>query len=73
MVRKTYMLIRIAKWEGGTHMFSMTSIHTRSEAIEWLQKETDKNPDEKVFMVDEDMHYFVPKQVSEHSLNGRTW
>lgn len=73
MIKKTYMLIRIAKWESGTHMFSMTSIHTRSEAIEWLQKEADKNPDEKVFMVDEDMHYFVPKQVSEHSLNGKAW
>lgn len=62
MIKKTYMLIRITKWEGGTHMFSMNSVLTRYEAIEWLQKEADKNPDDKVFMVDEDMHYFVPKK-----------
>ena len=54
-------------------MFSMNSVLTRSEAIEWLQKEADKNPEDKVFMVDEDMHYFVPKRVSEHSLTGKTW
>jgi hypothetical protein len=76
MIKKTYMLIRIAKWEeegAQKNMFSMNSILTRNEAIKWLQKEAEKNPEDKVFMVDEDMHYFVPKQVSEYSLSGKAW
>lgn len=63
MIKKTYMLIRITKWEDGTSsMLSMNSVLTRHEAIEWLQKEAEKNPEDKIFMVDEDMHYFVPKK-----------
>lgn len=64
MIRKTYMLIRISKWgeDEHAHMFSMNAILTRTEALEWLQSEADKNPEDKVVMMDEDMHYFVPKK-----------
>lgn len=62
MIKKTYMLIRITKWEGGTHMMNSVSQLTIHEAMKWLQKEVEDNPDDKVFMVDEDMYCIIPKK-----------
>lgn len=60
-MKKTYMLIRSSKVdESFKQMFAMnTMFNTEKEAFEWLRSEQKKNPDDRMIMLDEDMHLYM--------------